>query len=817
MKAQAPPTLPKDKQPFVRVVMPLVMLVAVVGMVAAMVLSGAGNSPMTFVFPLMMLGSVLMMFQPGTNIDETRRSYHRHLDALEDSVTRARRKQLDHMLAQHPVPSTLWTLLAAGEHPTAAPGVVRMGTSVQAPADPLEIPVSAPPEDLEPVSAMSLRNLAHRAATIEAPVAVDLSSFHCVVIVGAGARGLARAMQAQLVAQPNSAVTVKGPYQQWLPHDGPVAYRFCSGSAPVSNNAVVWDPSPEWIDTAKAQGLLVQVEEEGSVMSAWTVDGWAPFGIADSLSDVELAQICRMRSLVRGSSSILELPGGNLSAPIGFSGAPVYLDIKESALGGIGPHGLCIGATGSGKSELLKSVVVSFAHQHSAQELNFVLVDFKGGASFLGLERLPHTSAVITNLADEAGLVDRMQDSLLGEMHRRQERLRAAGLTTAAEFNRAYPGQMPALFIIVDEFSELLHARPEFAEVFAAIGRLGRSLRMHLLLASQRLEEGRLRGLESHLSYRIALRTFSAAESRALIGTTAAYELPVSPGAAILYSHESIRFQSAYVSGPELPRDQRLIQALGSEPVASETTLEMVVNRLAGPNSNPIWLPPLPEELPASDVVVPAEPCQAVVGLEDLPFEGQQVPYVMDLRRKHWAIVGQPQSGKTTAVRTLALALALSSPGVAIYVFDPGGSLAALARLPQVAAVVGKEHPGASAGRGRPRAGAEGASDRWHRRRGGRRRGRGTTLDSTHHDGPGTRPARSGDQHALEPAAVLARRAGRARGAADECLGCHLPGRAAQPARCARTRGDAPRQTPSVRPHDGPGRGTCAPGDDGPG
>ena len=127
-----------------------------------------------------------------------------------------------------------------------------------------------------------------------------------------------------------------------------------------------------------------------------------------------------------------------------------------------------------------------------------------------------------------------MQDSLLGEMHRRQEKLRAAGLTTAAEYNRVYPGQMPALFIVVDEFSELLHARPEFAEVFAAIGRLGRSLRMHLLLATQRLEEGRLRGLESHLSYRIALRTFSASESRALIGTTEAYELPATPGAAIL-------------------------------------------------------------------------------------------------------------------------------------------------------------------------------------------------------------------------------------------------------------------------------------------
>ena len=281
-----------------------------------------------------------------------------------------------------------------------------------------------------------------------------------------------------------------------------------------------------------------------------------------------------------GNTSLLELPGGDLRAPIGFSSSPVYLDIKEAALGGIGPHGLCIGATGSGKSELLKSVVVSFAHQHTAEELNFILVDFKGGASFLGLERLPHTSAVITNLADEAGLVDRMQDSLLGEMHRRQERLRRANMTTAAEFNRAFPGKMPALFIVVDEFSELLHARPEFAEVFAAIGRLGRSLRMHLLLASQRLEEGRLRGLESHLSYRIALRTFSAVESRSLIGSTAAYELPSQPGAAILAAQDQVRFQSAYVSGGA-SRDQRLVCRLGTTVEAETTTLQLVVDRLA--------------------------------------------------------------------------------------------------------------------------------------------------------------------------------------------------------------------------------------------
>src|SRR6185437_14374772 len=118
-----------------------------------------------------------------------------------------------------------------------------------------------------------------------------------------------------------------------------------------------------------------------------------------------------------------------LRVPIGMGGdgRVVELDIKESAQGGMGPHGLVIGATGSGKSELLRTLVLGLAITHSSEILNFVLVDFKGGATFLGLEGLSHVSAVITNLEDELPLVDRMHDALHGELVRRQELLRSAG------------------------------------------------------------------------------------------------------------------------------------------------------------------------------------------------------------------------------------------------------------------------------------------------------------------------------------------------------------------------------------------------------
>ena len=271
-------------------------------------------------------------------------------------------------------------------------------------------------------------------------------------------------------------------------------------------------------------------------------------GIADPLA-LDVPALWRPRA-----------PRDRLRVPIGtdVEGRPVELDIKESAQGGMGPHGLVVGATGSGKSELLRTLVLGLALTHSPEELNFVLVDFKGGATFLGLERLPHVSAVITNLADELPLVDRMQDALRGEVVRRQEVLRAAGNYASlrdyakARAEGAEFAAMPTLFVVLDEFSELLQVRPDFTDLFVTMGRVGRSLGVHLLLASQRLEEGKLRGLETQLSYRIGLRTFSAAESRVVLGVPDAHELPSQPGNAYLKIDTSamVLFKAAYVSGP---------------------------------------------------------------------------------------------------------------------------------------------------------------------------------------------------------------------------------------------------------------------------
>ena len=439
-----------------------------------------------------------------------------------------------------------------------------------------------------------------------------------------------------------------------------------------------------------------------------------------------------------------------LRVPIGRDehGAPVLLDLKEAAQGGSGPHGLCIGATGSGKSELLRTLVLGLAATHSSEDLNLVLVDFKGGATFLGMASLPHVSAVITNLADELSLVDRMADALAGEITRRQELLRAAGNLTgvvehaAARRAGADLPPLPALLVVVDEFSELLAQRPELLELLVTVGRLGRSLGLHLLLASQRLEEGRLRGLESHLSYRIALRTFSAAESRAVLGVPDAHQLPATPGAAYLATgtDELVRFRAAYVSAPDAPADRparaaaprrahlfaagpvrdapgaaRVPEPAGDGAGDGRTVLDAVVAAVAGlgPPAHRVWLPPLDDPPPLDELVGALRPVpgrglvasggrggrlRVPVALVDRPYQQRRDPLLLDLSGAdgHLVVVGGPRAGKSTALTTAVLALALShTPAeLGVHVLDlGGGALLALRGLPHVGTVADRLEP----------------------------------------------------------------------------------------------------------------------------
>ncbi|WP_460729566.1 type VII secretion protein EccCa [Nocardia heshunensis] len=485
---------------------------------------------------------------------------------------------------------------------------------------------------------------------------------------------------------------------------------------------------------AATQRAAEATGEEGEVISTWTQ--LLSLGVLGTFTPETAWK-------PRYGRERLRVPFG-----VGADGLPVVLDIKEAAEGGMGPHGLCIGATGSGKSEFLRTLVLSLIATHSPDQLNFVLVDFKGGATFLGLDGVAHVAAIITNLEEEADLVDRMRDALAGEMNRRQELLRAAGnFANVSEYEKARAAgadldPMPALFVVLDEFSELLSQHPDFAELFTMIGRLGRSLHVHLLLASQRLEEGRLKGLESHLSYRIGLKTFSANESRQVLGVPDAYNLPNNPGGGYLKSDsgEIQRFQSAYVSGPYVgggsQRDATVSTQAGEidvtarpfvaghvdfraadriplpeqpepveAPVESEqiSNLQMLVSRVRGHGrpAHEIWLPPLgaaptlDELLPRSILTGDWNPLAALrapIGIVDRPYDQRRDPMVVDLSgsRGNAAVVGGPQSGKSTALRSLVMAMSLTHTAeqVQFYLLDfGGGTMVGLEGLPHVGAV----------------------------------------------------------------------------------------------------------------------------------
>ncbi|MEU0671803.1 type VII secretion protein EccCa [Streptomyces sp. NPDC006172] len=471
---------------------------------------------------------------------------------------------------------------------------------------------------------------------------------------------------------------------------------------------------------------------EGSPVSG-PVDFPALLGVADP-ADPDLAALWQPRS----ERDFLRVPIGLTDRHM-----PVLLDLKESSQLGMGPHGLCVGATGSGKSELLRTLVLALAATHPPDDLALVLVDYKGGATFAPFAELPHTAGMITNLENQAGLVERVHTSLAGEVKRRQQVLKDAGnvadighyaVLRAEEKPDLEP--LPHLFVVIDEFGELLTAEPDFIDLFLSLGRIGRSIGVHLLLSSQRIEGGRLKGLDTYLSYRLGLRTFSADESRTVLDTTDAFHLPPLPGFGYLKVDTSTyeRFKAGYVSGAHrgpavrdrhgdeplvLPypayNTSRSSGAPDEEPAATRretgpTVLSLMVGRLTGaaPAVRRIWLPPLPDAVTLDAAAGPVGVSEhglrlahatggmrVPLGVLDDPARQWQGRWVLDLTTAggHVAVIGGPQSGKTTLLRTLVLSLAATHTprDVSVYGLDlVGGGLSALAALPHVGGVAGR-------------------------------------------------------------------------------------------------------------------------------
>jgi type VII secretion protein EccCa/type VII secretion protein EccCb len=508
----------------------------------------------------------------------------------------------------------------------------------------------------------------------------------------------------------------------------------------------------------------------------WQTGGWQPYiDTADTLSTAEARHLARRlsrwdsnpshaRSTTTGGSTFTTLLGipdasaldvatlwaprrrdDELRVPIGVTatGEPLYFDLKDEAEGGMGPHGLMIGMTGSGKSQTLMSILLSLLTTHSAERLIVIYADFKGEAGADIFRNFPQVVAVISNMAEKRSLADRFADTLRGEVARREQLLKETGrrvqgsaFNSVTEYENAIAAghdlpPLPTLFVVADEFTLMLTEHPEYADLFDYVARKGRSFRIHLLFASQTLDVGRIKDIDKNTSYRIGLKVASPSVSRQIIGVEDAYHiesgrehkgegfLVPAPGAV------PVKFRSTYVDGVySPPRVERsiVVRALPQPQLFTASRVEpepdtvipsslpdaesapprkliaTIGDQLAqyGPRAPRLWLPPLDEPIELVETLqrasVPSRQWRWPLGEIDKPFEMCRDPLIFDANSAaaNLVIHGGPKSGKSAALQTFILsAAALHTPrDVTFYCLDyGGGQLAALAELAHVGSV----------------------------------------------------------------------------------------------------------------------------------
>jgi S-DNA-T family DNA segregation ATPase FtsK/SpoIIIE len=373
-----------------------------------------------------------------------------------------------------------------------------------------------------------------------------------------------------------------------------------------------------------------------------------------------------------------------------------------------GPHALIAGTTGSGKSELLRTLVASLAAGASPDDLTFVLIDYKGGSTFDACADFPHTVGVVTDLDER--LAERALVSLEAEIRRRERLLRGVGADELDAYRAALGADadpLPRLVVVIDEFAAMAADLPGFLAALVGVAQRGRSLGIHLILATQRPAGVVSDEIRANTNLRIALRLQDRADAIDIVGVGDPASFPRGiPGRAMLRlgAGETVVFQTAHSSGVHRTDGGALGVRLGlgdDGPVsgggrrpgapdhAAVTELAALTRSIRAaaslsdvrPPFRP-WLEPLPMMLPAAAIDGDA------VGLVDEPAGQRQVPLRWDRSAGNLVLIGSLGSGTTTAVRTL---IAAAGPVPHCYVIDARGDglLDAVAELPNCGAVVG--------------------------------------------------------------------------------------------------------------------------------
>ncbi|HRB02649.1 MAG TPA: FtsK/SpoIIIE domain-containing protein [Ilumatobacteraceae bacterium] len=444
--------------------------------------------------------------------------------------------------------------------------------------------------------------------------------------------------------------------------------------------------SGRWVADTHATMLPVPVRCAGlSERSAFTcaaalrglIDPEDPLSVATGMPrDISLATLLA----TEGGTSLT--PAGIVATWVAAGADPSPRTLIGIAADGVvdidlvrdGPHGLIAGTTGAGKSELLRSMVAGMAAGASPAHLCFVLVDYKGGATFDACAALPHVVGVITDLDDH--LADRALRSLHAELRRREGILRDHGAADLTTLRTVAPDVLlPRLVVVIDEFAALVAEQPNFLHALVGVAQRGRSLGVHLLLATQRPNGVISDDIRANTNLRVALRLQDTADANDVVGVPSPAMLPRGlPGRAVmrLGADDHLTFQTA--------------RCTTTLPGGTETELHVLVRsiceaaRLAGSPRPPApWQPALATNLTRDHV--PAD----AIGLIDDPDQQQISLLRWAPAEGHLLIAGSPGAGATSALCTLAAASTAE-----MYVIDGRGSdrLGELAAHPLCVAVV---------------------------------------------------------------------------------------------------------------------------------
>ncbi|MER5789512.1 FtsK/SpoIIIE domain-containing protein [Streptomyces sp. NPDC001980] len=444
-------------------------------------------------------------------------------------------------------------------------------------------------------------------------------------------------------------------------------------------------------------------------------------GLPDRVSLLTLLDLGTVDGATVGDRWRKRAPALRVRAVLGVTERDVFtVDLDDD-----GPHALIAGTTGSGKSELLRTLVASMAVDADPEHLTFALVDYKGGGALDECAALPHTVGLVTDLDEQ--LSERALRCLEAELHHRERLLRATGLSHIRDYQRLRDtGQaklepMPRLAVVIDEFATLVKALPDFVDSLVSIAQRGRSLGVHLIMATQRPAGSVSDAIKNNVKLRMALRLESTGDSQDVIDDPAAAGIGSRQWGRAYYrlsAREVLPVQTALSTGvtpdAEVTGPVTAVPFTLGAPVAGPaaadpegaTDLRRLVTaaREAAesrglPEPRRPWPDPLPATVRTADLLTVAErglqtetPGLPAYALADDPDRQRQYPVGWDPSAGNVLIYGSGGSGTSTALAALALAVAAARPPAQCHVFalDLGaGDLAPLTGLPHTGAHIG--------------------------------------------------------------------------------------------------------------------------------